>query len=109
MKNLLSILLVLLFTNLISQTEQVSKSQFTYSLTIQDVNTKYEAKELMEPLILEFGSYPTFNDSTSVFIFESNNDLTKNKVFIMLSKYDYTLGVFNKSSRLIIIDKEKLK
>lgn len=70
--------------------------QFSYTIGISGVTDFASAKEITDPLREEFKTFPTFNDSTDLFEFNSWVDIDSTELSQKLNQYGYSINYYKK-------------
>lgn len=89
------ILILIMFFGLHTFAQQ----DFTYKIKVLYVNNIEEAKAITDPIRFKFKAFPVFNDSTDTFEFNSNVNITKQDLTLLLAQHGYLLGDIKKSER----------
>lgn len=75
-----------------------AQSTYRYKFKLNAVTNLAEAKNITDPLRFYFKTYPTFEDATDYFEFNSDVDVTLADLTTLLNGYSYTVTEFHKTA-----------
>lgn len=82
---------------------------YHYKFSLNGVVDLATAKEITDPLREKFICYPSFNDSSDFFEFNSINEITLNDLQLYLLPYGYTILFFEMNVVLEPVEMEEKK
>ena len=92
MKKILTLFIILCGFSVYAQ------ATYHYKIKLNAVTNIAEAKNITDPLRYYFKTYPTFEDATDYFEFDSDADVTLADLTALLNGYSYTISEFYKTA-----------